>query len=151
MSEEEAQLESQPAEQPVEQPVEQSTEPKVEPVEEEVSEEEEAKEKLPFPTATIVRLMRAHLDKDKIIKKDVKIGMNKWLGSLVARVSKDLNKIPYTTLHLHEFRESIKVYLELQEFYKEKERILAHLDAIKRDIQKLERDLGKEEEGQLMG
>ena len=150
MSEEEAQLESQ-QEQPVEQPTEQSAEPKVEPVEEEVSEEEEAKEKLPFPTATIVRLMRAHLDKDKIIKKDVKIGMNKWLGSLVSRVSKDLNKIPYTTLHLHEFRESIKVYLELQVFYKEKERILAHLDAIKKDIQKLERDLGKEEEGQLMG
>ena len=146
MSEEEAQLESQPVEQPA-----QDQQPKIEPVEEEVSEEEEAKEKLPFPTATIVRLMRAHLDKDKIIKKDVKIGMNKWLGSLVSRVSKDLNKIPYTTLHLHEFREAIKVYLELQEFYKEKERILAHLDAIKKDIQKLERDLGKEEESQLMG
>ncbi|MBI4163597.1 MAG: hypothetical protein HY512_01930 [Candidatus Aenigmarchaeota archaeon] len=143
---EEAQLENQP------EPVEgQPAEAKIEPVEEEVSEEEEAKEKLPFPTATIVRLMRAHLDKDKIIKKDVKIGMNKWLGGLVARVSKDLNKIPYTTLHLHEFRESIKVYLELQEFYKEKERILAHLDAIKKDIQRLERDLGKEEEGQLVG
>jgi len=118
--------------------------------EDEVSEEEEAKEKLPFPTACIVRLMRAHLDKDKIIKKDVKIGMNKWLGDLVSRVSKDLNKLPYTTLHLHEFRDAIKLYLELENFDKEKERILAHLEAIKQDIKRLERDLGKVEESQLI-
>ncbi len=120
------------------------------PKEDEVSEEEEAKEKLPFPTACIVRLMRAHLDKDKIIKKDVKIGMNKWLGDLVSRVSKDLNKLPYTTLHLHEFRDAIKLYLELENFDKEKERILAHLEAIKQDIKRLERDLGKVEESQLI-
>ncbi len=118
--------------------------------EEEVSAEEEAKEKLPFPTACIVRLMRAQLDKDKIIKKDVKIGMNKWLGNLVARVAKDLNKLPYTTLHLHEFRDAIQVYLDLENFDKEKERILAHLEAMKQDIKRLERDLGKVEESQLI-
>jgi len=120
------------------------------PKEDEVTAEEEAKEKLPFPTACIVRLMRAHLDKDKIIKKEVKIGMNKWLGDLISRVSKDLNKLPYTTIHLHEFRDAIKLYLELENFDKEKERILAHLEAIKQDIKRLERDLGKVEESQLI-
>ena len=118
--------------------------------EEEVSEEEEAKEKLPFPTACIVRLIRAQLDRDKIIKKDVKIGMNKWLGNLVAKVAKDLNKLPYTTIHLHEFRDAIQMYVDLEHFDKEKERILAHMDAIKKDIQRLERDLGKVEESQLI-
>ena len=130
--------EEQAAEQPIANP------------EDEVSAEEEAKEKLPFPTACIVRLMRAHLDRDKIIKKDVKIGMNKWLGGLVARVSKDLNKLPYTTIHLHEFRDTIQLYIELENFDKEKERILAHLEAIKQDIKRLERDLGKVEESQLI-
>ena len=118
--------------------------------EDEVSAEEEAKEKLPFPTACIVRLMRAQLDKDKIIKKDVKIGMNKWLGNLVARVAKDLNKLPYTTIHLHEFRDAIQVYIDMENFDKEKERILAHLEAMKQDIKRLERDLGKVEESQLI-
>ena len=130
--------EEQAAEQPIANP------------EDEVSAEEEAKEKLPFPTACIVRLMRAHLDRDKIIKKDVKIGMNKWLGGLVARVSKDLNKLPYTTIHLHEFRDTIQLYIELENFDKEKERILAHLEAIKQDIKRLERDLGNVEESQLI-
>ena len=130
--------------------VEGSPDQQIKAAEDEVSAEEEAKEKLPFPTACIVRLMRAHLDKEKIIKKDVKIGMNKWLGDLVSRVSKDLNKIPYTTLHLHEFRDAIKIYLELEQFGKEKERILAHLEAIKQDIKRLERDLGKVEESQLI-
>lgn len=133
-----------------EKPAEGQPQQEQQPKEDEVSAEEEAKEKLPFPTACIVRLMRAHLDKEKIIKKDVKIGMNKWLGDLVSRVSKDLNKIPYTTLHLHEFRDAIKLYLELENFDKEKERILAHLEAIKQDIKRLERDLGKVEESQLI-
>ncbi len=129
---------------------EESADQDQQPKEDEVSAEEEAKEKLPFPTACIVRLIRAHLDKDKIIKKEVKIGMNKWLGDLVSRVSKDLNKLPYTTIHLHEFRDAIKLYLELENFDKEKERILAHLEAIKQDIKRLERDLGKVEESQLI-
>jgi len=34
----------------------------------------------------------------------------------------------------------------LEEFEKEKERILAHLDAMKKDIERLERDLGKTEQ-----
>jgi len=38
------------------------------------------------------------------------------------------------------------VYEDLEEFQKEKERILAHMESIKKDIEKLERDLGKEEE-----
>jgi len=111
---------------------------------EEVSEEEA--EKLPFPTAAVVRLMKKNLDSEKMIKKEVKIAMNKWLGSLCEKVSKDMNRFPYVTMHLNEFREAKRVYEDLENFGKEKERILAHLDAIKKDIERLERDLGKVEE-----
>jgi len=112
--------------------------------EEEVSEEEA--EKLPFPTAAVVRLMKKNLDSEKMIKKEVKVEMNKWLGSLCEKVSKDMNKFPYVTMHLNEFKEAKRVYEDLENFAKEKERILAHLDAIKKDIGRLERDLGKVEE-----
>ncbi|MBI4182256.1 MAG: hypothetical protein HY520_04790 [Candidatus Aenigmarchaeota archaeon] len=112
--------------------------------EEEVSEEEE--EKLPFPTAAIVRLMKARMDQDKMIKKEVKIAMNKWLGSLAMQVSKDMNKFPYVMMHLHEFQKAIEPYTSMEAFQKEKDRILSHMDAIKKDIERLERDLGKREE-----
>jgi histone H3/H4 len=121
-------------------------EQKVEKAEEEVSEEEEAKLKLPFPTAAVVRIMKANMDKEKMIRKDVKIAMNKWLGNMCAHISKEMNRLPYVMMHLHEFNEAKRMYTELENFDKEKGRILAHMDAIKKDIQRLERDLGKAEE-----
>jgi thiamine kinase-like enzyme len=124
-------------------------EPKEEPTveetgEEEISEEEESK--LPFPLAPVVRIMKANMDDEKMIKKDVKIAMNRWLGNLCARVSREMNKFPYVMMHLHEFEHATEMYRKLEEYEKEKERILAHFDAIKKDIEKLERDLGKVED-----
>lgn len=115
-------------------------------VEDEVSEEEEAKERLPFPTAAVVRLMRKNLDKDKIIKKEVKIAMNKWLGDMCEKVSRKMNETPYVTMHLRELDDGTAMYRKIEEFHREKERILSHLDAMKKDIERLERDLGKAEE-----
>ena len=112
--------------------------------EEEVSEEEE--EKLPFPNAAIVRLMKGQMDGEKMIKKEVKIAMNKWLGNLLVNVSREMNRLPYVMMHLHEFQKATEKYTSMENFQTEKERILAHLEAIKKDIEKLERDLGKQEE-----
>ena len=115
---------------------------------EEISEEEA--EKLPFPTAAVVRLMKTKLDGDKMIKKEVKIAMNKWLGQMCESVATEMNKIPYTMMHLHEFNRARAMYDNLEEFQKEKERVLAHLEAIKSDIAKLERDLGKLEVSEMV-
>jgi len=117
--------------------------------EEEISEEEAAKQGLPFPMAPIVRIMKSQMDKEKMIKKDVKIAMNKWLGNLCADASKEMNKIPYVMMHLHEFEKATEKYRDLQNFEKEKQRILAHMEAIKRDIERLERDLGKVQEDMM--
>jgi len=114
--------------------------------EEEITEEEAVKQGLPFPMAPIVRIMKSHMDKEKMIKKDVKIAMNKWLGNMCADASKEMNKIPYVMMHLHEFDKATEKYRELQNFEKEKQRILAHMDSIKKDIERLERDLGKVQE-----
>ncbi len=109
--------------------------------EEEISEEEQ--EKLPFPVSTVVRLMKANMSGDKMIRKEVKIAMIKWLGSICATVSREMNRFPYVMMGLNEFKEGIRVFESLEAFYKEKERILAHLEAIKKDIERLEWDLGK--------
>ena len=113
---------------------------------EEVSEEEEAKLKLPFPTAAVVRIMKANMDGEKMIRKDVKVAMNKWLGNMCGRVSREMNKFPYVMMHLNELNEGKRIYEDMESFDKEKQRILAHMDAMKKDIERLERDLGKKEE-----
>ena len=103
---------------------------------EDEDEELEKKEKLAFPVAAVVRLMKRNLDKEKILKKEVKIAMNKF---------------PYVTMSINEFKEGTRVYDSLENFDKDKQRILAHMDAIKKDIERLERDLGKvkDEDGEL--
>jgi len=103
----------------------------------------EKQEKLAFPVAAVVRLMRKHLDREKIIKKDVKIAMNKWLERVCSKVAREMNKFPYVTMSINEFKEGVRVYDDMENFEKDKKRILAHLDAIKKDIERLERDLGK--------
>lgn len=106
-------------------------------------EELEKQEKLAFPVAAVVRLMRKNLDREKIIKKEVKIAMNKWLERLCTKVAKEMNRSPYVTMSMNEFREGVRIYEDMDSFEKDKKRILSHLDAIKKDIEKLERDLGK--------
>jgi len=102
--------------------------------------------RLAFPEAAVVRVMKRFLDKEKMIKKETKIMMNKWLESMCADVSKTMNNFPYVMMTKSEFREGTRVYDHLKNFDKEKQRILSHLDAMKKDIEKLERDLGKAEE-----
>jgi DNA-directed RNA polymerase subunit L len=100
-------------------------------------------EKLPFPTAPIVRLMKEHLDKDKLIKREVKEGINKWLGEMCEKVTKKMNEKPYTTVDLHTFKEAIQIYNDVEEMEKEKQRVVANLEKIKQDCDSLIRDLSR--------
>ena len=105
----------------------------------------EPQEKMAFPEAAVVRIMKRHMDKEKMIKKEVKVNMNKWLEQLCAQVARNMNQFPYVMMTISEFRQGKKIYDTLEEFDAEKERILSHLDAMKKDIERLERDLGKVE------
>ncbi len=116
--------------------------------EDDVSPEEEAK--LPFPTAAVVRIMKANMDREKMVRKEVKVEMNKWLGRLCAKVAREMNRFPYVMMGLNELKEGRRIFEDLENYDKEKKRILAHLEAVKKDIEKLERDLGKEEEDEVI-
>ena len=112
-----------------------------EPAEEVSSPEEESK--YAFPEAAVVRVMKRHLDREKMVKKEVKIAMNQWLEKACINIAKEMNKVPYVMVTLNEFRQGVKMYDSLEEFDMEKQRILAHMEAIKKDIERLEKDLGK--------
>jgi histone H3/H4 len=96
-----------------------------------------------FPEAAVVRVMKRHLDKEKMVKKEVKVAMNQWLEKACANIAKEMNKVPYVMVTLNEFKQGVKVYDSLEEFDMEKQRVLAHMEAIKKDIERLEKDLGK--------
>jgi histone H3/H4 len=103
----------------------------------------EKAERLPFPTAALVRLMRKNLEPKKQIKKRVKVELNLWLGKLVEQIAKRMNAHPYTYVDYSMFKEAIEVYEKLEEVQAEKERIIVYLEKIKSDIDELEREVGK--------
>jgi histone H3/H4 len=119
----------------------QKTEGNIEEVQEEVQEEEEEAEDLPFAKAEVVRLMKQHLDSDKMIRERVKVEMNKFLGDVLEKVCKQLNEYPYTTIEYEMLKESIYPYKNVERINEEKERILKHLDAIKADCDALSLDV----------
>jgi len=108
-----------------------------------LTETPEKTEELPFPMAPIVRLMRKNLDKDKLIKKRVKEAMNKWLAEMCEKVTKNMNKKPYASVDFNTFKEAIKIYNDVEDMEKEKQRILANLEKIKQDCDSLIRDLDR--------
>ena len=102
-------------------------------VEEEAAMEQEGvtEEELPFPRATIVNMLRKHLDNGKQIKGQVKVEMNIWLGKMVERIAKKLNTNPYSYVDGAMLREAVEPYENIQDIEKEKERIIKQLEAVK--------------------
>ena len=98
-------------------------------------------EKLPFAKNEVVRLMRKHLDDDKMIKERVKVEMNRFLGEILANVCERLNEYPYTTVDYEMLEECIYPYTNVERINEERERILAHLEAIKSDCDVLAMDV----------
>ncbi|MEM3411816.1 MAG: hypothetical protein QW735_02470 [archaeon] len=107
--------------------------------EEEVGEKEA--ESLVFPNAVIVRELRKHISKEKLIKKEVKIAVNKFLAEILAQIAKEMDKFPYATIDYRMFEESIKPFKQAKEIKLEKTRLIKHLDAIIEDCNSIKRDL----------
>jgi len=117
---------------------EQTTEESVEGQQEEVEGEQ-----LAFAMAPVVRLMKEELDNDKMIRKGVKIGMNKWLEKLARKVAKKMNKSDYTVVEVDDFKTAIEPYELIDEVELERQRIVATLEKIKMDCNSLIMDVNR--------
>ena len=109
----------------------------------EPTDEELEKKNLAFANAQVVRVMKANMAKDKMIKAEVKIAMNKFLEKICVDISKKLNEYPYAMIDYRMFREAVRPYEEIEDIDKEKKRIIKHLDTLKADADKLIRDIQK--------
>jgi hypothetical protein len=103
--------------------------------EEDVSEEE--MQKLPFANAEIVRLMKQNLTPDKMIRKEVKVAMNKFLSKTLGKVCERLDKYPYVMMEYSMFKEAVRPYENMEAWELEKERIIKYLEKIKADCDHL--------------
>ena len=108
---------------------EEKTMDEIEKIEE--SGEEIPQDKLPFPKATIVNMLRKHLSKGKQIKGQVKDELNIWLGKVVERTAKKMDSHPYAYVDGAMLREAIEPYENMDDIEKEKERIIKQLESVK--------------------
>jgi hypothetical protein len=101
----------------------------------------ENEEYLPFARAEVIRLMKENLDPDKIIREQVKVEMNKFLGEILRSICEELNKYPYTTVEYEMFKESVYPYQNIKRINLEKERYIKHLESIEADCGAMKTDI----------
>ena len=98
---------------------------------------------LPLAYNEVVRLMKNELDDDKMVRERVKVEMNKFLGDVLVKVCKQLNEYSYSTITYDMLKECLYPYESIDRINKERERIITHLEAIKRDCDILITDTEK--------
>ncbi len=106
-------------------------------------EQEQKEEPLPFPNARVVNLIRKHTGK-KMLKKRVKVEMNRLLGKICADISDRMAKMPYAFLTYAEFLEAAKPYLRVELTKQKKKKIIATFRKIKEDALTMAIDLEEE-------
>jgi hypothetical protein len=104
---------------------------------------DETLENLAFTNAEIVRLMKKHLPEGRMIKKRVKVGMNKFLEEVCLDVCKKLAKEPYAYIEADMLERAIRPYKDLHSLEVEKERLIASLNKIKLDCEVMIDDINR--------
>ncbi|MFH1199609.1 MAG: hypothetical protein V1708_00920 [Candidatus Micrarchaeota archaeon] len=77
----------------------------------ELSEEEE--EKLPFPNARVVKIIRENLHQTHQIKMEVKLSANNLLHEILKDISASMDAEPYNSLSIDHFNKASRKYREI--------------------------------------
>lgn len=106
----------------------------------------ELEEKLPFPTARVVRLLKENLTKPHQIRAEVKIAANEFLGAILADVSREMDKEEVFTLTTEHFNKAVKKYRMIEYQQKRIEKIKKLLEKQKTEVEEviMEIDLTRE-------
>lgn len=107
----------------------------------------EEKEKLPFPTARVVRGIKAALTKPHQIKAEVKVAANEFLGEILRDIACEMDKEEVFTLGIEHFNKAVRKYKEIAWQQKRIERIRKLLEKQRAELDEIiaEIELMKEE------
>ena len=111
-------------------------------------EQEIQEEELFFPNSRVVKLIKDDNPK-KIVKRQVKVEMNKLLEQIGRNIAKEMSKKPYASINYTDFLDAARPYLEIQRANQERKKVIATLEKIKEDAAFLSGELqekSKEEE-----
>jgi hypothetical protein len=113
--------------------------------EEEVAAEEE--ERLPFPNARVVKIVRDNFANDHIIKREVKVAANVLLGEILADISRSMDSQPYATLSIEHFNAAARKYREIALQQKRLHRIQKLLEKQKAELDEVVTEIALESPG----
>ncbi len=74
----------------------------------------EEEEKLPFPNARVVNLLKKNFSQQHQIKKEVKVAVNELVGKIVEGIAREMDASPYFTLSIGHFKDAARKYLEIE-------------------------------------
>jgi hypothetical protein len=103
----------------------------------EMRENVEDEGKLPFPRATITKIVRKNIAPGKQIKGTVKDEMNLWVSSLIEIISGKMNSQPYTYVNYDMLKEAIAPYEEIAGINSQRDDLTKHISKIKEECEKL--------------
>ena len=106
----------------------------------------EMDEKLPFPTARVVRLMKESIAKPHQIRAEVKVAANEFLGEIMKDISQEMDKEEVFTLTTEHFNKAVKKYRMIAYQAKRIEKIKKLLEKQKTEVEEviMEIDLTRE-------
>lgn len=106
----------------------------------------EMDEKLPFPTARVVRILKENLTKPHQIKSEVKIAANEFLGYIMKDIATEMDKEEIFTLTTEHFNKAIRKYKAIEFQQKRINRIKKLLEKQKAEVDEVisEIDLSRE-------
>lgn len=98
---------------------------------------------LPFPHSRVKEILKGSLKDGTFIKKKAAIDLNLWLGKMAEKVAKDVGTTNKAYIDSEDILRVTAKFDSLEEFDKERQRIIAHLNAMKADINRLLDELNR--------
>ncbi|MBI5159214.1 hypothetical protein HY992_03780 [Candidatus Micrarchaeota archaeon] len=106
---------------------------------------EELEEKLPFPTARVVRIIKENFQKEHQLKSEVKIAANELLGAILRDISQAMDKEEFYTISIEHFNKAAKKYKTVDLQKKKIERIKKMLEKQKIELEEVVMQIEAEE------
>jgi hypothetical protein len=70
-------------------------------------------EKLPFPNARVVKIIKQNFKQSHMVKRDVKLAANYLLAEILADIAQAMDQEPYNSLGIEHFNKAARKYKEI--------------------------------------
>lgn len=105
--------------------------------------ETEEDDSLAFPHARVVRILKEEMHCGKQIRSEVKYAVNEWLGDVLKKVAREMDKSPYGSIGMADFQRATKPFDMITHIVKDHERLMIATEKLKVDADQVKRDMSR--------